>query len=106
MCNSFVCEHITKNELINTIADLSDSKAPSANNFSNFLIKRCCTELIEPLLFLYNLSFNKGIFPNKLKTCKVIPLYKSDNHSIMSNYTLVAKIVETFYFFWFSCGYL
>ena len=46
------------------------------------------------------MSFSQGVFPNNLKTCKFIPLFKKGDSSIMSNYRPVAlcsifsKIIE------------
>jgi len=31
---------------------------------------------MEPLLYIYNLSFSTEVVPDKLKVAKVIPIYK------------------------------
>ena len=41
---------------------------------------------IKPLSFLINLCLEQGIFPNELKIAKVMPIYKSGNKSLPSNY--------------------
>ena len=49
---------------------------------------------------MFNLSLEHGVFPNKLKTAKVIPLYKGGDASLMSNYRPIsltspfAKLLE------------
>ena len=35
---------------------------------------------------MYLMSFEKGIFPDKLKTSKIIPIYKKGDTSLMTNY--------------------
>ena len=35
---------------------------------------------------MYNLSFEKGIVPDKLKTAKVVPVYKGGDSCLPQNY--------------------
>ena len=42
--------------------------------------------IIEPLAVLINQTMNTGIFPNKLKVAKVIPIYKKDDETQFTNY--------------------
>jgi len=41
---------------------------------------------------LINASFNKGIFPDALKIAKVVPIFKSDDKSVLSNYRSVSVL--------------
>ena len=50
------------------------------------LLKKCFSNLCEPLKYLFNLSIEKGIFPDDLKIAKVTPIYKADDKSDLSNY--------------------
>ena len=36
-------------------------------------------ELCYPLLYIFNLSFEKGLVPDKLKLAKVVPVFKCGN---------------------------
>ena len=55
-----------------------------------------------PLANMINLSLVKGIFPDKLKIRKVIPIYKTENPSLFVNYIPISllpnfsKIFEKF----------
>ena len=40
----------------------------------------------EPLAFIMNLSFSTGIFPDKLKMARVVPIFKKGDKSIPGNY--------------------
>ena len=42
--------------------------------------------VFEPLRYIFNLSIEKGIFPDQLKIAKVTPLFKKGNNALMDNY--------------------
>ena len=52
------------------------------------------------MLYICNLSFETGIFPDKLKISKVIPIYKAGSKNELSNYrpisltNPIAKVIE------------
>ena len=56
--------------------------------------------ILKPLTLIINQSLFTGIFPEKLKIAKVIPLHKKEDKSIMDNYrpvsllTSISKIFE------------
>ena len=39
----------------------------------------------KPLIYLFKLSLEKGVFPDGLKTAKVTPIYKAGDNSVISN---------------------
>ena len=41
------------------------------------LIKFVAGEICNPLQYIYNLSFEQGIIPDKLKLAKFIPVFKN-----------------------------
>ena len=40
----------------------------------------------NPLIYLFQLSLEKGVFPDDLKIAKVTPIYKTGDNSDISNY--------------------
>ena len=60
------------------------------------VIKKCFGELCEPIKYLFNVSFVKGIFPDDLKIAEVTPIYKADNSSNISNYRSIS-VLPCFY---------
>ena len=42
--------------------------------------------IIEPLMYICNLSLNQLIFPTEMKLANVIPLYKANNPDVFNNY--------------------
>ena len=48
--------------------------------------------LSEPLLYLFQLSLEKGVFPDNLKIAKVTPIYKTGDSSDISNYMPISVL--------------
>lgn len=86
LCNSFYCADVSVTELLNVVKNLKPSRNCVNSCLSSSLLKNCIEFIVTPLSYICNLSFQKGIFPEKLKTAKVFPVYKKGNKSIMSNY--------------------
>ena len=43
-------------------------------------------ELCKPLHYLFNLSFEKTIFPDNIKIAKVTPIFEAGNNTELVNY--------------------
>ena len=80
---------VSENELNNVIKSLNNS-SPGADDITPRIVKRTWHLCSEPLLYILNLSFIQGVFPNELKVAKVIPLYKSNNKMEINNYRPVS----------------
>ena len=77
---SMACESIDREELPKLIDTLNNNKSPGPDNFGPILVKEMATQIIEPLLYIYNLSFSTGA-RDKLKVAKVIPIYKKGENA-------------------------
>ena len=70
------------------------------NGQSTKMIKFLSNKISTPLSHIFNLSLAQGIFPDKLKNCRVIPVYKAgdqldvDNYRPISLLGSVSKILE------------
>lgn len=49
----------------------------------------------DVLCFIFNLSIEKGIFPDSLKTSVVIPLHKKGDTTVLNNYRPIS-LLSTF----------
>ena len=64
------------------------------------MIKFIGPEIAAPLSHIFNLSLRSGVFPNKLKQARVIPIFKSGDHLDCDNYrpisllSSISKILE------------
>ena len=89
----------TEEEVIRIIKSLKMS-SPGWDSISASIIKLTYRLFIDPLTHVLNLSLTQGVFPKELKLAKVIPLFKSGDPMLFSNYRpvsilpLFSKILE------------
>ena len=56
------------------------------------VIKNCFSELNMLLKYLFDMSLESGIFPDKLKLARVIPLYKAADPANIRNYRPISVL--------------
>ena len=81
---------LTLNELKDAFFSLQPNRSPGHDEISFNVIKNCFGPLSTPLLNIFNLSLEKGIFPDELKIARVITIYKTSDENDFGN-----KILET-----------
>lgn len=88
------------NEIISIVSKFSNSNAKDIYNISNAFLKKIIEPLAHILSFLFNRSFEIGVFPDCLKKSKVVPIFKSGSPQDITNYRpisiipSIAKIIE------------
>ena len=73
-------------EIRQILLSLKNSYSVGYDNLSVNIIKTCSDELARPLSMIFNKSMVEGIVPDDLKIAKIIPVYKSEDKKIISNY--------------------
>ena len=91
----------TYEDELNRIVTALLAKASSwHDNISNILLKEIIDPLAKVLVEIFNKSMTIGEFPSIMKLSEVVPLYKSKEHYLESNYrpisllTTMSKILE------------
>ena len=77
---------ITEEDTTKSINELRNKSSKGVDGISSILLKQLKTELCKPITHLINCSIVTGLFPNKLKTARVIPIYKKNAKNILDNY--------------------
>ena len=81
--SSIFLSPIINAEIIDIISKLDNRKS---NDISPKLLKALSGSFSNILFYLFNSCMLSGVFPDELKIDKVIPLHKSGNSNLMSNY--------------------
>jgi hypothetical protein len=69
------------------------------HSISTKLLKVITNPISIPLVHIFNLSINTGIFPCKLKTSHTVPIFKEGNKELCDNYrpiSLVSSLSKIF----------
>ena len=82
---------IDKIELMNITSSLKNSTS-GYDGINAHVLKSVINEIIEYLIYLINLSLSQGVFPDRLKTAVVTPVYKKGKKDIISNYRPVSVL--------------
>ena len=83
---NLIFKAITEEEIGNIINSLKPKVSSGIDSISNKLLKEVKEAIVIPPTIIINQILMSGVFPNLLKTSKVIPLYKKDDNTKMSNY--------------------
>ena len=74
------------------ISDLSVKNSCGVDGISSKLLKTISPVIAAPLAHIINQSLCTGIFLDRLKIAKVIPIYKKDDPHIVDNYRPISLL--------------
>jgi len=57
------CETIHSDEITKIIANFPNKKSPGLDGFTPKLLKEVSNDVVQPLTYIFNLSFTKGVVP-------------------------------------------
>ena len=83
---------ITTKEIIDIVCDLKSKSSTGYDEIDIVIVKRVVHIICYPLCRIFNESMNQGIFLEKLKIAKVIPVYKNGSFDTMSNYRPISVL--------------
>ena len=98
--DSMFLDPITENEVETEIANMNINKSPGHDDICSRIIKTTSKEIFKPLTHIFNLTFEKGIIPDKLKIALVTPIFKANENNKFKNYrpisvlTCFSKLLE------------
>ena len=91
--NSIVSfEPIKVEEICSIIQNINPRKAVGPSSIPCSILHHMSKELAIPLCGIANISFSKGIHPDKLKIAKVIPIFKKGSKLLPENYRPISLL--------------
>ena len=91
-CNSFFINPVQESEIEKLINNLNQNKSLGPCSIPVKILQKHVDVLKQPLTYLINLSFQQGIFPEALKTARVTPIFKKEDHQLPSNYRPISVL--------------
>ena len=93
-CKTSIFLHpIMEMELQRLIDKLEPKKSSGYDNINNILLKEFKPSITEPLSIIFNNSLLEGIFPEKMKKAKVVPLHKGKSWHETTNYHPISLLL-------------
>ena len=80
------------NELKEAFFSLKINKSPGYDDISFNVVRNCFGPLLKLSMAIFNLSLQKGCFPEELKIARVIPIYKADDVNEIGNYRPISVL--------------
>ena len=92
--NSIFFAPTVKEEMEEIVSNLNDKKSAGHDGIGNYLLKNIISSIVDPLVYIINLSLVSGIVPANMKTAKVIPIFKRGDKCDVSNYRPISLLTS------------
>lgn len=90
--NSFSFKPCTSWEIFKICNELPQKYSTGHDHISSRVVKHAIEYLADILAELINCSMQNGVVPNELKIAKVVPIYKTGDTNIFSNYRPISVL--------------
>ena len=84
--------NLANDEVKEALRSLKPNKSPRYDNISSNVVNETSDIFFTPLKYIFNLSLQQGIFPEKLKIAKVSPIYNKDEEFLLTNYRPISVL--------------
>jgi hypothetical protein len=81
--------------ICDVVKSFENKSSPDLDDLSLKFVKKIISEISVPLAHIFRISLETGVFPEKLKTSRVVPIFKSGDPQNCDNYrpiTLVSTL--------------
>jgi len=97
--NSIFLSPITEQEIEDNIVNIKDNTTFFDNNLTNRILKQTCKTISLPLKIIYNQSLLTGTYPTNFKKTLIVPLYKSGDIELCTNFRPISLSLTIFRIF-------
>ena len=85
---------VTEEEIMQQVKNAKNKKSKDHDQFDMCLVKKIIPYIVKPLAHICNISLMNGIFPDRMKIARVIPLFKNGDVKEFSNYRPVSILPQ------------
>ena len=90
--SKFKFTHVNEDDILKTINLLKSDSAPGPDGISAGTLKFIAKFIAKPLVYITNLTLDKGKFPQVFKTANVTPIFKDGDKRNPKNYRPISVI--------------
>lgn len=90
--NSLFFSPVTEEEVIKIINKLKSKNSYGLDEVPITLVKKCSDLIVHPLSHIFNECLAQGIFPDRLKYAKIVPIHKKGKKTLLGNYRPIALL--------------
>ena len=91
---NFIFANMTEEIIFNAAGKLKNKNSSGSDGISTNLLKSILPTIITPLCHVFNLSYKLGFIPTVLKTAKVVPIFKSGDKHLFTNYRPISLLTS------------
>jgi len=84
--DNLFCLKIEAEDVVNLVNTDKEATAPGYDRMTIKLLKYVIDFINNPLVYIYNLSIQQGIFPDFLKLAVIKPIFKGGDNKQVYNY--------------------
>jgi hypothetical protein len=98
--NNFEFEDIGPVWITDVVKQMANKSSPDLDGLNLKFLKQIIFHIADPLSYIFTLSLRNGIFPDKLKECRIVPIFKNGDNKLCDNYrpislvNTISKILE------------
>ena len=85
---------VTEEDIMQQVNNAKNNKSKDHDQFDMCLVKKIIPYIVKPLAHICNTSLMNGIFPDRMKIARVIPLFKNGDVKEFSNYRPVSILPQ------------
>ena len=92
--DSIFLNPITDEEIIEIVKDAKTKYSKDHDSIDMSLVKLVIPYIVKPLKHIFNISLQKGVFPDRMKIARVIPIFKTGDVQEFSNYRPISILPQ------------